>query len=39
MIINTEDENDEEYYDELYGEEDYEHMPMGAGAGYPNLPR
>eukprot|EP00347_Sterkiella_histriomuscorum_P006696 403351785 len=41
MIINTEDENDEEYYEEMYGAEDYDqdNMPLGAGAGYPYLSR
>jgi hypothetical protein len=33
MIINTEDEDDEEYYDEIYGAEDYPEEYMGAGAG------
>lgn len=41
MIINTEDENDDEYYDEIYGAEDFdpEQFPTGAGAGYPSLSR
>lgn len=39
MIINTEDEDDQAYYDELYGAEegeeygDEDEMSMGSGAG------
>ncbi|CDW86827.1 UNKNOWN [Stylonychia lemnae] len=41
LIINTEDENDEEYYDEVYGQEDYEgdEYAAGVGGGYPHLSR
>jgi len=37
MIINTEDEEDEDYYDEMYGAEDYpdaDYQGVGAGLGY-----
>ena len=36
LIINTEDENEQEYYDEAYGEEDYGEEDDGimGGAGY-----
>ncbi len=41
LIINTEDENDEDYYDDIYGGEDYDEnqLPLGVGGGYPNLSR
>ncbi len=37
MIINTEDEDDEDYYDDVYGAEDYpdgDYTGVGAGLGY-----
>lgn len=34
LIINTEDEDDEDYYDELYGPEDGEEYYHGVGNGF-----
>ena len=41
MIINTEDEDDEDYYDDVYGAEDYpegDYTGAGAGLGYRQFP-
>ncbi len=42
MIINTEDEDDEDYYDDVYGAEDYpdgDYTGVGAGLGYRQFPQ